>query len=194
METTLKIHPAAELFPMMSEDQFQKLKEDIRINGQREYVTVWKGLLIDGRNRLKACEELGIEPLISELMEESDPVEYVLGHNLHRRHLTTNQRAVVAAKLATLRHGEYLRKMPENSKGVHSMHTLGGQREMLTVTESGIEPNSEMSPNSVKLKLQLPKTQQSGVCSKMADLPNLNKLYKATAEDFWRNGFRKPIR
>ena len=91
---------------MMSASEYARLKSDIEANGQREDIVVWRGLLIDGRNRLKACEELGIEPQIAELMEETDPVQYALSHNLHRRHLTTAQRAIVAAKLATLSRGD----------------------------------------------------------------------------------------
>lgn len=90
---------------MMSASEFARLKSDIELNGQREDIVVWRGLLIDGRNRLKACEELGIEPQIAELMDETDPVQYALSHNLHRRHLTTAQRSIVAAKLATMGEG-----------------------------------------------------------------------------------------
>jgi len=102
----LKIHPAAELFPPMTEAEFLGLKEDIREHGQREAIVVWQGQLIDGRHRLRACRELGIEPEIAELMDETDPWQYVVSHNLHRRHLTTAQRAMVADKLASLKQGE----------------------------------------------------------------------------------------
>ena len=104
--TELKIHPAAELFPPMTEAEFLGLKEDIREHGQREDIVVWQGQLIDGRHRLRACRELGIEPEIAELMDETDPWQYVVSHNLHRRHLTTAQRAMVADKLASLKQGE----------------------------------------------------------------------------------------
>jgi hypothetical protein len=102
----LKIHPAAELFPPMTEAEFLGLKEDIRQHGQREAIVVWKGDLIDGRHRLRACRELDIEPEIAELMDETDPWQYVVSHNLHRRHLTTAQRSMVADKLAGLKQGE----------------------------------------------------------------------------------------
>ena len=103
----IKIHPAANLFPMMTDEQFQNLKADIKEHGQQEAIVFsHDNLLVDGRNRIRACNELGIEPETCELMEETDVVAYVLSHNLHRRHLSTNQRACVAAKLATLKHGE----------------------------------------------------------------------------------------
>jgi len=94
-----------DIFPMMAGEAFELLKEDIRVNGQREPIVFWKNMLVDGRNRLKACEQLGIEPDESELMDETDPVAWVVSHNLHRRHLTESQRAMVAAKLATMKHG-----------------------------------------------------------------------------------------
>jgi len=106
MMTKLEKHPVADLFPMMSASEFARLKTDIETNGQREDIVVWRGLLIDGRNRLRACEELDIEPQIAELMDETDPVQYALSHNLHRRHLKTAQRAIVAAKLATMQLGD----------------------------------------------------------------------------------------
>ena len=100
------IHPAAELFPPMTEAEFAGLKEDIRQNGQSDKIVILNGSLIDGRHRLRACHELSIEPEIVELIEETDPWQYVVSHNLHRRHLDTAQRAMVAAKLATLQLGE----------------------------------------------------------------------------------------
>jgi ParB-like chromosome segregation protein Spo0J len=104
-----EIHPAATLFPMMDADSFQRLKADIKENGQEKCITFFDGQLLDGRNRMKACEELGIEPSIEEIEDSGDgkfdPFRWVLSVNLHRRHLTESQRAMVAAKLATLKRG-----------------------------------------------------------------------------------------
>jgi hypothetical protein len=101
-----EVHPVANIFPMMSEDEYQGLKADIAEFGQHEAITVWCNLLIDGRNRLRACDELGIEPMVCELDESTDPVGWAVSYNLHRRHLSTSQRANVAAKLETLKHGD----------------------------------------------------------------------------------------
>lgn len=106
LKKQFETHPAATLFPLMTEEEYQGLKQDISENGQRENIVVWCGKLIDGRNRLRACEELGREPDIAELDEDQDPWKYVISHNLHRRHLSTSQRAMVAGKLATLKKGE----------------------------------------------------------------------------------------
>lgn len=67
----IKVHPAAALFPMMSDGELQELAADIRENGLRNGVVLWtpekagevgprKGpgelYLLDGRNRLEAIE------------------------------------------------------------------------------------------------------------------------------------------
>jgi hypothetical protein len=100
------IHPAAEMFPMMTDDEYAGLKQDIAENGQRDDIISWGGKIIDGRNRLRACEELGIEPSIVDLHEHLDPWKYVISHNLHRRHLNVGQRAMVAATMATMQRGQ----------------------------------------------------------------------------------------
>jgi ParB-like chromosome segregation protein Spo0J len=102
-----EVHPVANLFPMMTESELSKLKKDILKNGQLEMIAFWNGMLIDGRNRMRACEELGIEPETADLPEEEDPFQYVLTKNLHRRQLHPNQRAMVAAKMANLKNGQH---------------------------------------------------------------------------------------
>src|SRR4051794_5993850 len=74
----IEVHPAADLFPTMSQGEMEELAADIRVNGQRVGVTLWtpdtledilarqtrkksqrepqKVFLLDGRNRLTALE------------------------------------------------------------------------------------------------------------------------------------------
>lgn len=122
----LDVHPAANLFPMMAEKEFAELVEDIRQHGQEEQIIVWRGQLLDGRNRLKACEQLGIQPNIGELDGDLDPVQYVLSHNLHRRHLTETQRSMVAAKLANLRNGQKKVTQAESIDSATSLEDAAG--------------------------------------------------------------------
>lgn len=91
-------HPAAELFPMVREDELEKLASDIAANGLREPVVLYEGQILDGRNRLRACELAGIEPRFEEWDGQGSPLAFVLSRNLHRRHLDESQRAVIAAR------------------------------------------------------------------------------------------------
>ena len=134
----MKIHPAAEVFPLMDDESFQALKEDIREHGVQENIMEWDGFLLDGRNRLRAMEELDIDPSYHtcELDTDlSDPWEYAISANLHRRHLTTSQRAMVAASLAGLKRGR-----PE----------LNGQKCPFTLSNAQAAKKLTVSPMAVK--------------------------------------------
>ena len=96
------IHPAATIFPMLPEPQLRELAEDIRINGQRDPVILWRGQLLDGRNRWMACDRAGVEPKIERRDNITDPVAFVVSVNIHRRHLDESQRAMAAARARTL--------------------------------------------------------------------------------------------
>lgn len=99
----LPLHPLVSLFPEMDPVAFALLKDDIAINGQREPIVVHDGQVIDGRHRLRACEQLGLAPLVRDVTDaHSDPTALVLSLNLHRRHLSESQRAMVAARLSQL--------------------------------------------------------------------------------------------
>jgi hypothetical protein len=93
-------HPDASLFPMMPPDELDALAEDIKKHGQREPIYVHQGMVLDGRNRLKACRIAGVEPDFREWNGHGSPVDFVVSMNLHRRHLTSEQkRAVITAVL-----------------------------------------------------------------------------------------------
>jgi ParB-like chromosome segregation protein Spo0J len=94
----LPIHPAAEAFPLMSESELRELADDIKTNGLAHAIVRDAGMILDGRNRLAACEIAGVEPRFEEYTGK-DPVAYVISANIHRRHLTTDQKREVIAKL-----------------------------------------------------------------------------------------------
>lgn len=106
MTSELKAHPAAELFPLMEGEDFAGLMADIKAHGQRDPIVVHEHQILDGRNRYRACQELRIKAKLAEWDEEGDAVEYVVSKNLHRRHLSDSQRALVSAKLKTWSLGE----------------------------------------------------------------------------------------
>ena len=95
---SLPEHPVARLFPDMDADEFACLKLDIRDNGQKVPILLWQGQLIDGRHRLKACQELGIEPRVEAVdCPEEELSGLVWSLNRIRRQLSHSQRAMIAA-------------------------------------------------------------------------------------------------
>ena len=109
-----KVHPAANIFPMMSDEELQKLGEDIRTNGLKQPIILFAmpkdvPTVLDGRNRLEAMERVGLEPKPYLLQyTEDDPVTFVISANIIRRHLTKQQQAdlIVAAVKAAEKPGQ----------------------------------------------------------------------------------------
>jgi ParB-like chromosome segregation protein Spo0J len=114
----IKVHPAAELFPMMNDTELSELAEDIRANGQNEACVWYQGQLLDGRNRWRACQLLGIKPKAYKIEESHkfDPLEYVLSKNLYRRHLSESQRSMVAARVRSLYQNSAKHRQSEGGK------------------------------------------------------------------------------
>ena len=95
----LEFHPAADLFPLMEVGgpEFGELVADIREHGLLNPIVLHDGKVLDGRNRYRACRHGGVEPRFVEWDGES-PTAHVLSLNLHRRHLTEDQRAAIAVE------------------------------------------------------------------------------------------------
>jgi N6-adenosine-specific RNA methylase IME4 len=97
-------HEYADIFPWIEGEAYRALVEDIRKNGVLEPIVFLDGAILDGRNRYMAARELGVEyPRVE--YEGNDPLGFVISHNLTRRHLDASQRAMVAKRLETAKHG-----------------------------------------------------------------------------------------
>jgi hypothetical protein len=179
---TIKVHPAANLFPQMNKAELAELGKDIRANGLISPIALWRASedaqeqLLDGRNRLDGIEgELGrpvrIAPcthrghrghiwcletdgddgrriLVDDLIGESahfspyfvnapvvvlplgvDPYAYVAAANIHRRHLTAEQKRDLIAKLIKATPEKSDRQIGETVKVDHK--TVGAVRTTL---------------------------------------------------------------
>jgi hypothetical protein len=83
-EAAMKAHPYADVLPLLEGEAFDSLVADIRSNGLLEPITIHHGMILDGRNRYRACEAAGIKPQFLEF-DGHDPLAFVLSLNVHRR-------------------------------------------------------------------------------------------------------------
>jgi len=95
----LPFHELAGIFPLMAGAAFEELADDIAARGLLEPIIVLDGKILDGRNRAEACQARGVDPIFIEY-EGDDPLRFVVSKNLHRRHLTDQQRSMLAGQLA----------------------------------------------------------------------------------------------
>jgi ParB-like chromosome segregation protein Spo0J len=149
----LPVHPAADLFPLMSESELRELGEDIKVNGLQSPITVvcenirlndFK--LLDGRNRLDAMELIGVDFKIKRgwkqkdnktvylqfsdkevgcpdractyvaVLDEKEALEFVVSANIHRRHLTSEQKRELIAKIFKAKPGASNRNIAKQTK------------------------------------------------------------------------------
>lgn len=102
----MKFHPYSEIFPLIEGDDFAALVTDIKANGLREKIWLYDGKVIDGRNRFLACQKAKVRPQYRTFKGSEDAaLAMVISANITRRHLTFEQRAMSAARVATLQRG-----------------------------------------------------------------------------------------
>jgi ParB-like chromosome segregation protein Spo0J len=93
----VRIHPAADLFPLMGQAELAALAEDIAENGLLQPILLDDaGRVLDGRNRLRACLMACVTPRFMTI-DGDDPLALVLSLNVSRRNTTASQRAIIAA-------------------------------------------------------------------------------------------------
>src|SRR5690625_4946475 len=92
----------AEYSPPMNKKKWAEFVANIKDNGIRQPLTVTKGFrVIDGKHRLKAAKELGIESVrvIIEDIDESSIPSYITDTKLQRDDLKRGQKAAIVIRL-----------------------------------------------------------------------------------------------
>jgi hypothetical protein len=106
---TAEVHPLAELFPLIDGGEygtlcngeggeFGRLCLNIKEHGLIHPIVRHEGTILDGRNRLLACEHIGVAPSYVEFESLNlgcSPEEYIWSQNMERRHMTADQRAAI---------------------------------------------------------------------------------------------------
>ena len=143
----INVHPAADLFPMMPDDELDEFAADIEKHGLRQAIDFQGDKLLDGRNRLAAIHRikdetrrnnlLGFVASTKRVMQVSDPIAYVISANVRRRHLTTEKKREVV--------GALLKSRPERSD--HATAEIAGVSDKtVAAVREDLEGRSEI-PN-----------------------------------------------
>ncbi|HXH78726.1 DNA methyltransferase [Nocardioides sp.] len=149
----MKVHPAAELFPMFDTEALQSLADDIALHGLTEPVWLYDDpemgrVLLDGRNRSVACELVGIEPA-TRIYTGSDPITFSISQNVQRRHLTAGQRAAVANAALPLYEAQAQALMlagvaPNPGADLHQ----GDDAELTVILDADLVPEPKRAPRA----------------------------------------------
>lgn len=91
------VHPYADKFPMLTDELLDELADSIATVGLISPIVIDPaGLILDGRNRLEACNRAQVEAT-TKVYEGSDIAEFVIGCNVTRRNMSTGARAMATA-------------------------------------------------------------------------------------------------
>src|SRR6516162_7145697 len=144
----LEFHPLANVFPLLEGDELQELADDIKKNRLHDHITLYEGKILDGRNRYNALKLAGSEIarfLFDDFIDDDgDPIEFVISKNIRRRHLTADQRSVIAAELYA--------KLPKEKFG-------GDWKSFSAITENEKLPSADSQKQKVATKMEVSVTQ-----------------------------------
>jgi ParB-like chromosome segregation protein Spo0J len=146
VDAPLEFHPLADIIPLMEGEEFEALVEDIRAHGLLEPITLYEGMILDGRNRHRACLAAGIETtpwnfeaVYRDKHSEADARAYVISHNLHRRHLTAKQRRDLLVKLVAAQPQKSDRVIAREAKVDHKQVSRARQKAEATGAIAPVE-------------------------------------------------------
>jgi N6-adenosine-specific RNA methylase IME4 len=111
----MKDHPIANIFPLLPEQELEGLASDIEKRGLLEPIVIHEDMILDGRNRYRACVKAGVTPHFRTYGGD-DALADVVSWNLVRRHLNESQRSMVAAKLLPLYEAQAKERQVEQAK------------------------------------------------------------------------------
>jgi len=159
------------VFARMTSEQHADLKEAIRREGVREPLAVWEetGILLDGHNRHRVCEELGITPPVTKItLQHTDRDQakiWMIQNQFTRRNLNAFQRIEAALQFEPM----FAVQAETNRKAGVSLNLAKG---VIVVEE--IAKLANASPANVKKAKKI---------LKMAKRPEVAKALKALRRD-----------
>lgn len=159
-----RVHAAASLFPLLDGKEREQLVRDVRKHGVREPVVIWRGQLLDGRNRVEAARQANAPIPVRRLDDDVDPFGFVLSVNAFRRHMTASQLAMTCARVheewTRYLHEQSLRRAAKEAERTSSdtgrrsaVDSSGGRRGATAIATSRPSPRAIPVPDAPGLKV-----------------------------------------
>lgn len=168
----MPIHPVCDLFPMMDPSSLAGLAADIKSNGLLSAIVLHEGQIVDGRNRLLACREAGVEARFVEWRQTytgAMPVDcWIWSLNVERRHLTPDQIAWAIVQRRAWQ--ERQAAMEREKSGKSADGTAGGRGHK---KNPGVEPPQGLSEVASVGKVREVLAREAGI--------SVNKVRQALA-------------
>jgi len=196
----MQFHEVANIFPMMTAEEFDELKRDIQANGQMMPIWILDDKIIDGRNRYQACVDLGIEPLYQVVSGHPDMVAlltFVISANEKRRHLTSGQKAFVALEVERILAAEAKKRQGARTDLeqtlVNSLTNVSNNERKATAQAAKITgTNRDYVSDAKKIEREAPELKEAVMAGTMT-LPQAKHQLKEREREARRDENRKII-
>lgn len=156
------------IFPEAKPEDFTRLLDDIRQNGfdTKQPVTLYQGEVLDGWNRQRACDELGVNPSYTTFSgTDADAIAFVMRTN-KRRNLNSGQWACIAAEADDLL--AVIREKVEEER----------RRKIAEAMENNTNRTAQSVPDRTAQKIAPSETKaEKETATKAAELFNTNRTY-----------------
>lgn len=187
-----EVHPFADRFPLIDGPEFDELVESIEQNGNREPIILShdRRVLIDGRNRFRACEKVGRQPAVRTLpasVTELEILTLIRDLNIERRQLNAGQRGGLAQEwreltAAAIKAEEAARKLAAPS----NQHTkLPGDRRGTESNATKRDPAKSQHAESPKKPPRNSATEAAKATGASADAVKRMAALKRDAPDLY---------
>jgi hypothetical protein len=174
-------HPLSAAFPSMISEDFQSLKDSIKVNGVLNPITLYEGQVIDGWHRYRAASELMMGCPEQQMDSGIDPKDFVRAQNKNRRHQLPAALALAEVAISAW----YPANRPNNSALSADLSTTKVMAEKAGVSERSIEQAKTVHKNASQEVKQAVKDGKIGLPKAVA----LSKLSEAEQAA----GIEKPL-
>jgi protein gp37 len=169
-----RVHPFAAKFPLIEGEEFDRLVSDVKTQGLRRPIVLShdRAVLIDGRNRYRACETAGVDLVFTTLPErytEQMIADFIMSENVERRHLNSGQKA-----LAVLEYEAYTAALRKSKETQRKTNQGGpGRSRAATPTDSSESKYQRESRTRAAAKVGVGGTTVSKAKAVQRDTPDL---------------------
>jgi N6-adenosine-specific RNA methylase IME4/ParB-like chromosome segregation protein Spo0J len=148
----LRLHKQAALVPDMTGEEYAGFVADVGEHGVLSPLEVnSSGVVLDGRQRLRAARELALERVPVRIVKPADELLYIVRAALHRRHLSASQRAALAVELEEFRRAEARRNSGRRrSAEVATLPPQKGRTRELGALLVGVAPRTVQDAATVR--------------------------------------------
>ena len=140
-------HPLSCALPTYEAPQLNELAESIKLHGLRHRIIVFEGMILDGWNRLLACNIAEVPPDFRELRDDESAAFVVLGNNIDRRDLSKCEKAFAVVDIFFIVNGIWSNSthafLPEGSSAAPphwSQATVWKQTKAQLAARAGVKP------------------------------------------------------